>query len=69
MLRFGLIFIYIGAVLGAMASPVSLTGVAAVTTIAVNVITIRETSARVVKVWRASRKVTVKAVTKVTGKS
>lgn len=47
---------------------VSWTGVAAGTTIAVNALSIRETSAKALKAWRATRKAAVKAARKVAGK-
>lgn len=52
----------------ASAGKLTLTALAAGTTIAVNALTIKETAAKAIKAARATKKVAVKAAKKVTGK-
>lgn len=60
--------IAITALTAASMSAANLTSIAAGTTIAVNVLEIRTTTAKVLKVWKRARKLTAKAARKVAGK-
>ncbi len=55
-------------VTAAAAQPVNITQIAAGTTIAVNALEIRSTTAKALKVWKAARKAAAKTAKRVRGK-